>query len=55
MLLPMTLLVPLLLLFFTDIANVIDIPVQTVGATAIVTVSATALDIVVFAIVEPQV
>ena len=40
---------------FTDIANVIDIPVQTVGATAIVTVSATALGIVVVAIVAPQV
>ena len=60
MLLPMTLLVPLLLLFFTDIANVIDIAVETVVAIAIATVIATALDVVavnvvVSAIVAPRV
>ena len=46
---------PLLLPFFTIIANAIDIVVETVVATVIATVIATALDIVVVAIVEPRV
>ena len=59
MLLLMPLLVLLLLTFFTDIDNDIDIAVEAVVATAIVAVIATALgvvvDNVVAAIVEPRV